>query len=431
MCPDGRSVYVTHSVGNDSVWSTPMVLPSADGRPAHVSGNDISSIVHFGNKIGVMYSDQVADPITPTQTVTNHTGDYFAYHVDGQPDTSWTSETALVGKRRVGRPHQPQGGARRDVVRRGQDVGERRGHAGCEDPLIYLLKRSTAGVWTKTTFATVATQDTRSQILLDPANNAVYQFATYPPSGAYEAGGWIYCKVTSMSSPSFASGIGDPFIQLSDGDHLNNFSTTKQTVGPASGLLGIAADDANLHYAHNSLSMTGTPSCLGAAVVPPVVPVPPPPVVTPPVVKPPVVTPPVVTPLVVTPPVVTPLVVTPPVVPASTPCRVISSSVKVRSLSSLLSALRKTSTVRLKVKTTCSVRLKLAASLGKRRRRPRTGERVPQEGHEQDDPGAPDAHRARPDRAQGQRQDLRDHPTPAVKGLSPARTWSTTIAFHS
>ena len=85
--------------------------------------------------------------------------------------------------------------------------------------------------------------------------------------------------------------------------------------------------------------MTGTPSCLGAAVVPPVVPVPPPPpVVTPPVVKPPVVTPPVVTPLVVTPPVVTPLVVTPPVVPASTPCRVISSSVKVRSLSSLLPA---------------------------------------------------------------------------------------------
>ena len=50
------------------------------------------------------------------------------------------------------------------------------------DALVYLLKRSTLGVWTKTMFATVASQDTRSQILLDPTNNAVYQFATYPPT---------------------------------------------------------------------------------------------------------------------------------------------------------------------------------------------------------------------------------------------------------
>ena len=59
-CPAGRSVYIMHStVGNDAAWSTPALLPSPDGRTVHVSGNDISSIVHFGNKIGVMYSDQV------------------------------------------------------------------------------------------------------------------------------------------------------------------------------------------------------------------------------------------------------------------------------------------------------------------------------------------------------------------------------------
>jgi hypothetical protein len=435
-CPAGRSVYIAHStVGNDAAWSTPALLPSADGRTANVSGNDISSIVHFGNKIGVMYSDQVPDPVVPvTQPVTSRTGDYFAVHIDGHPDTEWTQETALVGKRaaddHINLKAAPDGTLFAAVKTSANDASV----PVATDPLVYLLKRSTGGTWTKTTFATVATQDTRSSILLDPTHNVVYQFATYPPDGAYEGGGKIYCKVTSMTSPSFVAGIGDPFIDLAAGDHLNNFSTTKQTVGPATGLLGIAADDHNLHYAHNSLTLTGTPSCLGTVVVPPVVPVPPPPpVVKPPVVTPPVVTPPVVTPLVVTPPVVKPPVVTPPVVQASAPpCRVVSSSIKVRSLSTRLSSLKRTSSVRLQIKATCSLRLRLAAALGTKR-------------------GAV-VGRASVYLKKGEKKTVRVHltragrgliahkayakvfvtaRTPAVTGLSPARAWSTTIVFHS
>ena len=102
---------------------------------------------------------------------------------------------------------------------------------------------------------------------------------------------------------------------------------------------------------------------------------------------------PVVTPPVVTPPVVKPPVVTPPVVTtgSNTKCRVVSSSIKVRSLSSLLASLKKTSTVRLQVKATCSLRLTFAAALGtKHGAVVGTRERVPQEGHDEDDPGAPD-----------------------------------------
>jgi hypothetical protein len=143
------------------------------------------------------------------------------------------------------------------------------------------------------------------------------------------------------------------------------------------------------------------------------------------------VTPPVVTPLVVTPPVVTPLVVTPPVVPASTPCRVISSSVKVRSLSSLVSALRKTSTVRLKVKATCSVRLKLAASLGKRGAVLGRASVFLKKGANK----TILVHLTRTGRGliahKANAKVFVTTTTPAVKGLSPARTWSTTIAFHS
>jgi hypothetical protein len=247
-CPAGRSVYITHSTTSDAAWTTPVVLPFA--RAADVSGNDVSSIVHFGNKIGVLYSDQIPDG-------SGKTGDYFAWHADGAPDTSWTPETALYGKLaaddHINLKAAPDGRLYAAVKTSLNDAGS----PLPSDPLIYLLERTTAGVWSKTTFATVATQDTRSQILIDPAQNAIYQFATYPPDGVYESGGWIYCKVTSMDAPSFASGLGTPFMQLSDGEHLNNFSSTKQTVGPDTGLLGVAADDQDFHYAHNSLALSG------------------------------------------------------------------------------------------------------------------------------------------------------------------------------
>jgi hypothetical protein len=402
-CPAGRSVYVTHSIGSDSVWSTPAVLPLA--RAANVSGNDISSIVHFGNEIGILFSDQVPDP----GPATNMTGDYFAAHVDGQPDSVWTQETALLGKRaaddHINLKAAPDGRLYAAVKTSANDAGA----PVPSDPLIYLLERTTAGVWSKFAFSTVASEETRSQILLDPTHNVLYQFATFPPDGAYEGGGKIYCKVTSMDTPSFDAGPGSAFIDLTPGDHLNNFSTTKQTVGPASGLLGIAADDHNLHYAHNSLALTGAPSCQGAVVAPPVVAPPPPP-----------------------PPVVTPPVVTPPVVPANTPCRVVSSSVKVRSLSSLMSSLKRTSTVRLKVKTTCSLRLKLTAALGTRHGAVvgrasvflKKGKTKTIRVHLTRAGRARIANRARARIFVTTR-------TPEVKGLRPARAWGTTIAFHS
>jgi hypothetical protein len=377
-------------------------------RAANVSGNDISSIVHFGNEIGILFSDQVPEP----GPATSMTGDYFAVHVDGQPDSAWTQETALFGKRaaddHINLKAAPDGRLYAAVKTSANDAGV----PVATDPLIYLLERTTGGTWSKFAFSTVASQETRSQILLDPTHNVVYQFATFPPDGAYEGGGKIYCKVTSMDSPSFDAGPGSPFIDLAPGDHMNNFSTTKQTVSVASGLLGIAADDHNLHYAHNSLALTGTPSCQGAPVVPPsVVPPPPPP-------------PPA--------PVVTPPVVTPPLVTPSTACRVVSSSVKVRSLSSLMSALKRTSTVRLKITTRCSLRLTLAAALGKRHGTVvgrasvllKKGKTRTILVHLTRAGRASIAHRAHAKIFVTTR-------TPAVKGLRPARAWGTTIAFHA
>jgi hypothetical protein len=139
-----------------------------------------------------------------------------------------------------------------------------------------------------------------------------------------------------------------------------------------------------------------------------------------------------VTPLVVT-PVVKPPVVTPPVIQANTPapCRIVSSSVKVRSLSSLTSSLKRTSTVRLKIKATCSLRLTLAAALGKHGSVLGRASVLLKKGTTK----TVLVHLTRAGRGlianKAHFKVFVTGRTPAVKGLSPARTWSTTIAFHS
>jgi len=87
-CPAGRSVLYTHSVSSDLEWSPAVVLHVA--HASDVSGDDISTIVHFGTSIGVLFSDQNADG-------SGATADYFAVHADGAPPGTWSEETPLKG----------------------------------------------------------------------------------------------------------------------------------------------------------------------------------------------------------------------------------------------------------------------------------------------------------------------------------------------
>jgi hypothetical protein len=350
-CPAGRSVLVTHSSGSDVAWIAPFALPVP--HASNVSGDDISTIVHFQDKIGVLFSDQSPDQL-------GNTADYFAWHTDGAPDTAWTEETPMIGPLMAddhlnlkaapdGRVYAAVKTSRNDALT-----------PDAADPMVLLLERTTDGIWHQTVFDTVASQDTRSQIVLDPAQNLVYQFATYPPTGDYTQGGWIYCKAASMDAPSFPAGRGTSVIQLNGiSDHLNNFSSTKQTVGPGTGLLGIATDDETKFYAHTLLALTATPSCAANPPAPADPPVTPP--VTPPTTPTSPPTPVTSTPA---PPIATSEIVGATTSTPSAACAVSSSSVRLRSLSSLLSVVRRSAVVRLRVSTTCAIRLAMAARLG-------------------------------------------------------------------
>jgi type II secretory pathway pseudopilin PulG len=79
----GSKVYVNRSLTSDSSWGTPFVLP-VNGTT--VDPDDISAVVAFDSKIGVMWSNQIDGTF------------YFATHNDGDPDNAWQGGVAMQGK---------------------------------------------------------------------------------------------------------------------------------------------------------------------------------------------------------------------------------------------------------------------------------------------------------------------------------------------
>ena len=85
-----RVVYTNHTTTSDTVWSTPAALPVGNqGVGVTTNSDDISSIIAFKPtgqtaRIGVFWSNQ------------DDVRDYFAWHVDGASDATWTAETVVA-----------------------------------------------------------------------------------------------------------------------------------------------------------------------------------------------------------------------------------------------------------------------------------------------------------------------------------------------
>src|SRR5215210_1957509 len=80
----GSQVYVNRTLANDSDWGTAFVLPVTG---TSVSPDDISAVIAFDSKIGVLWSNQ------------NDGTFYFANHRDGDPDDVWQGGVAMQGNK--------------------------------------------------------------------------------------------------------------------------------------------------------------------------------------------------------------------------------------------------------------------------------------------------------------------------------------------
>jgi hypothetical protein len=238
----GRNVYVTHSTTNDKTWIAPYVLPVSGAN--NLTVDDISALVAYNGRIGVMWSNQTADTM------------YFASHADGAADSAWTLNPALQGPKYADdhiNLKSLQADASGQVFAAVKTSLNDVNPPTSQQPLILLLILDGNGSWQRRTFGVVADNHTRPMVLIDNENRQLYMFAVAPCC----SGGVIYYKQTSLNNPNFSPGVGTPFIQLSTDTIMTNPTSTKQALNSTTGLLVEAADDHTQFYAHNKLTIGG------------------------------------------------------------------------------------------------------------------------------------------------------------------------------
>jgi hypothetical protein len=238
-----NTVFVAHTNGApDDVWGAPYALPVTDANT--LTPDDISAVVAYGGRIGVMWSNQNAQAM------------YFASHADGAPDSAWSLATALGGAGTYAADDHinlksVQGGDGRVFAA----VKTSRSDAPSVSPSdaqIDLLELN-GGAWTPHLFGTVGDDQTRPIVLTDQLTRRLYVFATSPtnPDPGTQA---IYYKETSLDAPSFAPGAGTTFMQSSAGADINDATSTKQDLSVAPQLVVLASDLTN--YWHNTFALS-------------------------------------------------------------------------------------------------------------------------------------------------------------------------------
>jgi hypothetical protein len=230
-----RRVFVTHTSGRgDSTWVKPFVLPL---RGTTVSSDDVSGIVAFGSKIGLMWGNQYDE--------SGKSGYYFAMHEDGEPDDAWRQDNPVMGagmaNDHINLKTDSEGRVyatlktRRDRIDRDLDA-----------PYSMLWVRDRDGGWTGHVFGTVGDSHTRSLALIDEEQRLLYMFASSPTC----TGGKVYYKRTDLDDISFEEGRGTLFMKGPEGTNVGDATSTKQNLDEVAGFL-VVASDKNRGYYYN------------------------------------------------------------------------------------------------------------------------------------------------------------------------------------
>jgi len=245
----GSKIYVNRSLGSDSTWGTPFVLPVPGTT---VDPDDISALVSFDRqnappKIGVMWSNQVDNAM------------YFATHIDGDPDDVWQPPRVAIGgpNSRYADDHINLKSLQADSSGRVfAAVKTSLTLTSPDAPLTLLLALQQDNAWSSHVFGRVQDDHTRPMVLIDETHRELYMFATAPVS----PGGTIYYKKTGLDNISFEQGLGTPFIKSSTDTTINNATSTKQNLNANTGLLVLASDDTSDNYLHNTIDLdSGVP----------------------------------------------------------------------------------------------------------------------------------------------------------------------------
>ncbi len=250
-------VYTNHTVNNnDASWSSPQILPVGTQSVGVTTDlDDISTIIAFTvggqHRIGVLWSNQ-AD-----------VKDYFAWRVDGTPDTTvWTAETAISATSGNPLPADDHLNMKVDAGGHIFAVAKASNSTSSARPLIELLDRTSTGTWSQHTVGIGTDSNTRAILELDESAGKLHVFMTGPHngSGSGQSGGDIYEKVSNTSSISFSTGLGTAVIRDSAASGLNDVTSTKQNISSATGVVALAFQDkTDKAYWHHHDTLGGGP----------------------------------------------------------------------------------------------------------------------------------------------------------------------------
>lgn len=257
------TVYVNSSQAGDATWGTSFT-PQVSGTS--VMSDDISSIMAYGGKVGLMWSNQ-ADPA--------HDRFYFAVHNDADADNVWQPSIIVSDGPQYADDHihlttlqEDQGADSKLYAVVKSNCNEAPGCRGdgisyAQDALIWLFVIGSTEVQSYTVSRGMDNW-TRPISVIDSENRNLYLFGTASTNGVPigedpETG--IYYKSTSLDSITFVEGQGTEFIRTTTDTHINDATSTKQNVNGTTGLLVEAADSATQYYLHNYLDIAGLSEC--------------------------------------------------------------------------------------------------------------------------------------------------------------------------
>jgi hypothetical protein len=249
-----NKVWINRSTTADNAWNPAAAFnpPNASGETASASvdQDDISTLVAYDGKLGVMWSKHsTSGGVDPNASF------YFAYRSDGDADTTWQTKNIYKGPNfsddHLNIKALQASGKEVYAVVKTSITG-----TSTTTPQILLLagKSNDSGglTWSVTMVSSSYETLTRPVLLLDPEHRKLHIFMSD------EGGGNIYYKQSSMDTVAFPSGKGTAFIQVGSGlTKINDPTSTKQSVNSATGIVILASDDSVKWYAHNYMDLGG------------------------------------------------------------------------------------------------------------------------------------------------------------------------------
>ncbi len=241
-----NKIFVNRSTTSDAKWGTPFVVP-ASGANTTVSADDISTVVSYGGKIGVLWSNQTDGSF------------YFASHTDGAAANKWTGGVVARGTN-LADDHMSIKALQADSTGSVYAVVKTSLNTPGQPQIEMFIGRpqSSGKLSWRAVVVNTNGHETRPILLLDASNRRALIFM------ADESGGQIYYKATSLDAPTFdTQSKGQVVISFARAPFMNNPTSTKQSITSASDAVVLASYDNSSHpssttsdiYAHTVIDV--------------------------------------------------------------------------------------------------------------------------------------------------------------------------------